>query len=191
MTEKVQEPVTAEEAKPKTSVPAFSANEKRPAIPNLKDLRGAYTISVQDHGDLQRIFGGSSDDLGSLLAQQCFTVSGTSPEVRDKEGEAVLLVAEIAPRDALEGILASQMAATHIAIMRHAGQLANAKHLETIELHERILTKLSRTFTAQMEALRKHRNGGKQVVTVQHVNVEDGGQAIVGNVTTGEGNRGS
>ena len=35
--------------------------------------------------------------------------------------------------------------------------------------------------------LRKHRNGGKQTVTVQHVNVEDGGQAIVGNVDAGGG----
>ncbi len=39
-----------------------------------------------------------------------------------------------------------------------------------------------------MEALRKHRTGGKQTVTVQHVNVQGGGQAIVGDVThEGEG----
>ena len=42
-----------------------------------------------------------------------------------------------------------------------------------------------RAYVAQMEALRKHRNGGKQTVTVQHVNVAEGGQAIVGNVETG------
>lgn len=46
-------------------------------------------------------------------------------------------------------------------------------------------TKLARTYTAQVEALRKHRNGGKQTVTVQHVNVSDGGQAIVGHVDAG------
>lgn len=54
--------------------------------------------------------------------------------------------------------------------------------LQQLEVHERIVNKLARTFATQMEALRKHRNGGKQTVTVQHVNVEDGGQAIVGNV---------
>jgi len=37
----------------------------------------------------------------------------------------------------------------------------------------------------QMETLRKHRNGGKQTVTVQHVNVSDGGKAIVGDVSHG------
>ena len=35
----------------------------------------------------------------------------------------------------------------------------------------------------QMEALKRHRTGGEQKVTVQHVSVGEGGQAIVGNVT--------
>jgi hypothetical protein len=34
-----------------------------------------------------------------------------------------------------------------------------------------------------METLKRYRTGGEQKVTVQHVNVNDGGQAIVGNVT--------
>jgi hypothetical protein len=34
-----------------------------------------------------------------------------------------------------------------------------------------------------MEALKRYRTGGEQTVTVQHVNVGEGGQAIVGNVT--------
>jgi hypothetical protein len=35
----------------------------------------------------------------------------------------------------------------------------------------------------QMEALKRYRTGGEQKVTVQHVTVVEGGQAIVGNVT--------
>jgi hypothetical protein len=34
-----------------------------------------------------------------------------------------------------------------------------------------------------MEALKRYRTGGEQKVTVQHVMVGEGGQAIVGNVT--------
>jgi hypothetical protein len=34
----------------------------------------------------------------------------------------------------------------------------------------------------QMEALKRYRTGGEQKVTVQHVSVNEGGQAIVGNV---------
>jgi hypothetical protein len=42
--------------------------------------------------------------------------------------------------------------------------------------------KLARTFAAQAEALKRYRSGGEQKMTVQHVHVADGGQAVVGNV---------
>jgi hypothetical protein len=48
--------------------------------------------------------------------------------------------------------------------------------------------RLNRTFTAQVEALASLRRGGKQKMTVEHVHVHPGGQAIVSNVThTGRG----
>ena len=34
-----------------------------------------------------------------------------------------------------------------------------------------------------MEALKRYRTGGEQKVTVQHVTVNEGGQAVVGNVS--------
>jgi hypothetical protein len=42
--------------------------------------------------------------------------------------------------------------------------------------------KLTRTFAAQMSALKGYRSKGEQKKTVQHVHVAVGGQAIVGNV---------
>ena len=42
--------------------------------------------------------------------------------------------------------------------------------------------KLSRTYTALLEALNRHRGKGQQKMTVEHVHVYEGGQAIVGNV---------
>jgi hypothetical protein len=44
-------------------------------------------------------------------------------------------------------------------------------------------TKLSRTFTAQMEALNRHRGKGGQQMVVGNVNVNEGGKAIVGSVS--------
>jgi hypothetical protein len=38
-----------------------------------------------------------------------------------------------------------------------------------------------------MEALKRYRTGGEQKVTVQHVSVNEGGQAIVGNVNQAAG----
>jgi hypothetical protein len=49
------------------------------------------------------------------------------------------------------------------------------------------LNKLARTFAAQVEALKKYRSAGEQTIRVQHVTVNDGGQAIVGNVSQGVG----
>jgi hypothetical protein len=39
------------------------------------------------------------------------------------------------------------------------------------------------TYVTQMEALKGCRTGAEQKVTVQHLSVSEGGQAIVGNVT--------
>jgi hypothetical protein len=47
---------------------------------------------------------------------------------------------------------------------------------------ERAFNKLTRTFAAQMSALKEYRSKGEQKMTVQHVRVAEGGQAIVGNV---------
>jgi len=45
--------------------------------------------------------------------------------------------------------------------------------------------KLSRTYATLLEALNRHRGKGQQKVTVEHVHVHEGGQAIVGNVEGG------
>jgi hypothetical protein len=44
--------------------------------------------------------------------------------------------------------------------------------------------KLSRTYAALLEALNRHRGKGAQTVTVEHVHVHSGGQAVVGTVET-------
>jgi hypothetical protein len=88
----------------------------------------------------------------------------------------------IKPRDQLETMLAAQMAATHCAAMRFAEQIGSAKFLAHQDSAASALHKLSRTFASQMEALKRYRTVGEQKVTVRHVAVNDGGQAIVGTV---------
>jgi hypothetical protein len=58
-------------------------------------------------------------------------------------------------------------------------------HVETIQQQDsasNAFNKLARTFAAQMSALKDYRSKGEQKMTVQHVHVAEGGQAIVGNV---------
>jgi len=89
----------------------------------------------------------------------------------------------IEPRDQLETMLAAQMAAVHVVSMRFARHFAHIETLPQQDSAERAFNKLTRTFTMQMEALKRYRSGAEQKVTLQHVSVAEGGQAIIGNVT--------
>ncbi|MGE0419133.1 MAG: hypothetical protein AB7O80_20195 [Acetobacteraceae bacterium] len=92
------------------------------------------------------------------------------------------VVKSIQPRDELEALLGAQMAAVHVATMTFARRLAYVETLQERDSAERAFNRLARTFSVQMEALKRYRTGGEQKVIVQHVTVNDGGQAIVGNV---------
>ena len=79
------------------------------------------------------------------------------------------------------------MAAIHSATMTFARCLNHVETIQQQDSAERALNKLARTFASQVEALKRYRTGGEQRVTVQHVSVNDNAQAIVGNVSTGDG----
>jgi len=71
--------------------------------------------------------------------------------------------------------------------MSLAKALNRNKMLAQQEVATKGLNKLARTFTAQMETLKRYRSKGKQIVRVERVNVLEGGQAIVGEVKSGGG----
>lgn len=96
---------------------------------------------------------------------------------------ALSQMAELGPQSPLEAMLISQM----IAVNTAAGQVMDRamgrdQRLEGWERNINLATKLQRTFLQQVDALQKLRGKGQQKVIVEHVNVHQGGQAIVGNV---------
>ncbi|QPF86108.1 hypothetical protein IC762_07350 [Bradyrhizobium genosp. L] len=95
----------------------------------------------------------------------------------------VAMVKSIRPRDSVEAMLVAQMVSVHVMAMRCAQHLANANDLAQHDSAARALGRLARTFPAQLEALNRYRSHGEPAITVQNVKVEDGGKAIVGNVT--------
>src|ERR1700692_2486461 len=67
-------------------------------------------------------------------------------------------------------MLAVQMVATHNAAMQKLRQLMiQQPSIEVIDKLSNQANKLMRTFAAQVEALNRHRNRGKQQIVVQHV----------------------
>jgi hypothetical protein len=98
---------------------------------------------------------------------------------------ALAAVTGIGARDETEGMLASQMVATHFAAMGILRRLKGSETIPQQDSNGNLAVKLLRTFTMQVEALQRYRGKGQQKVTVEHVHVHSGGQAIVGAVTPG------
>ena len=153
-------------------------------------------VLTMPEGTLETIFGTDEPFQATALMSHCIKVlslvelgsageGGEGGEGGDERHFMLSAVKDMGPRDAVERMLAVQMATTHVAMIRAGSRLARATQLPQLEAHATSYNKLARTFTAQMEALRKHRTGGQQKVTVEHVHVHPGGQAIVGDVHHG------
>ncbi len=92
-------------------------------------------------------------------------------------------IRDLDPQTPLESMLASQMVAINDsigALMRNA--MFEGQNILGRESNINIATKLQRTFLQQIDAYQKLKGKGQQTVTVKHVTVNEGGQAIVGNV---------
>jgi hypothetical protein len=185
---------------PERTLAPGAGGKVAPATPGSLGLtiegsaRRGHVVNLASKDALSEIFGTPDNAQATALLGHCLNALKPGETGDDGDGVAsderhfmLSIVRDMAPRDPIERMLAVQMAATHIATIRSARWLANADNIPQVQAHYVGFNKLARTFATQAEALRKHRNGGKQTVVVQHVNVSDGGQAIVGNVQTGGG----
>jgi hypothetical protein len=139
---------------------------------------------------LSEVTGSTSVDFGVALVGSTADAMGISDR---KSKEALRKTMELAmaslqglkPRDEAEGMLAAQMVASHNAAMdcmRRAalpGQTSQAR-----DMHFKHAAKMMSLYERQLAALDKRRGAGQQKITVEHVTVQAGGQAIVGNVTS-------
>jgi phosphatidate phosphatase PAH1 len=138
-----------------------------------------------------------SDDMDFMnvlfndLFQQIRLPENASQEIIDgRVNAAIETLRQIAPRDGVEGMLAVQMASTHETSMHCLKRAALSEQtFEGRKLNLKYAEKYLRLYIDQMKALNKHRGKGDQKVTVEHVNVEAGGQAIVGSIETRQKNK--
>ena len=91
----------------------------------------------------------------------------------------------MSPQNATEAMLGAQMIACHDAALSFLAR-ATAQD-QCVELADRNVlraTRLMSLFGEQLEAMQRLRGKtGQQRVTVEHVHVHEGGQAIVGTIT--------
>ena len=153
---------------------ALAAHELIPA----KNLQKAFEVS--DEALLQQ--------KHNEIAQLLWMPEDISDDAKiERVVLALELYESLEPADGAEGMLALQMVGTHDAALECLRRAALPN--QTFEGRDMALKhahKLMTLYAQQLATLNKHRGKGQQKVTVEHVNVAAGGQAIVGNVETGK-----
>jgi len=137
---------------------------------------------------------GTVDGLLSnfLLSQAEGSIFYDAYSRADKCNLVLAMLHGIRPRDEVEGMLAVQMVGVHNLAMEFVRRaMLKGQTFDGVNMAVARADKLMRTFTMQLDALNRHRGKGQQKITVKHVHVNEGGQAIVGNVAqTGGGSLG-
>jgi hypothetical protein len=138
-------------------------------------------------GTLKRIGGSQSDQWNNILFNQTVQtlwLKHSDKDTCDHQYRAtVAALIGIGPKDEIEGMIAAQLLAAHNAAMECYRRAMLGE--QTFEGRRESLSqanKLSRSYAVLLEALNRHRGKGQQKVTVEHVHVHSGGQAIVGTV---------
>ncbi|WP_052435632.1 hypothetical protein [Bradyrhizobium japonicum] len=131
----------------------------------------------------------SSDFVNATLMQVQNASRLPSGGISETGVNAVLAFVEAAePKNEMEAALAVQMACTHAVAMavlsRVGGGHGGDRHVAMMAAAG---ARLLRAFATQVEAMRRLRNGGSQYMRIEHVHLEPGAQAVIGNMAKGHG----
>jgi hypothetical protein len=108
---------------------------------------------------------------------------------------ALAVIDGVRPKDEIEAMLAAHMAVANIVLLelvaRTRGAVAGHRYegdgIKRLDVLGNLTTKFMRTYTMQVEALARKRRKGEQKISVKHVHVYAGGQAVVGSLSHREG----
>jgi len=153
---------------------------------NLEDFRSRFLAA----------FGTTEQIIAEALFDQLVNALHADPTKALNAASANLVLAllhRIGPRDEIEAMLACQMIVAHVAVMDASRR---ALHVEQTAggraAYLGLARKLMTLFTAQMDALNRHRGKGTtQKIVIERVLVAPGAQAVVGAVANrGRGDAG-
>ncbi len=145
-------------------------NERR----SLKNGRDEVTASSW------QAIGVENEKVGEHLMLQLVS-SFRSPDDMSRIGASQGFMHGMNPSDNIEAMLCSQMIGAHnLAMELIRRSFLEGQTAEGVDLNVNSATKLLRAFSAHFEALNRYRGKGQQKVTVEHVTVNNGGQAMIG-----------
>jgi len=135
----------------------------------------------------QEIFNTDNQFIASLAVKEIIHLFPESiqGDLKDATG-VVSMVKELKPSDTHERMLIAQLVACHVTAMKFLSKaMSETQYHEAIDKNISCSTKLMRAFNMHHEALMKYRGKGQQTIQVQHINIQDNAQAIVGSIKGG------
>ena len=178
--------------KPQNPLVTNSEPRRAPVRVRLQRINAYLSKAYPPDGDgkiwwgrLKKALGTASSDFVNASLYQLQTAAQMHcGGISEMAMNAALALIEAAkPQNEIEGALAVQMACTHAASMSVLARLRGGHGSErrVIALGS-TAARLLRAYSAQVEVFRRLRLGGQQLVRVEHVHINEGGQAIIGNV---------
>ena len=162
--------------------------ERRRVAPKEKAETQRLALVAEIEEALRTVAGVRTNELAHQLAAQIANLQlwNKSDGTANNVMTAVNLLAEMKPETPTEAMLAVQMIGVHhLATMSLARANGEGQSFEGIKEHTLLATRLMRLFNDQLDARAKLKGfASQQKVTVEHVHVHEGGQAIVGAVNS-------
>ncbi len=148
-----------------------TADEKSFCLDKCDFVKFAEAFGLSDHDAAV----GFLEGVAKVIRPQGLNV--------DTANRLLAILHDISPRDPIEGMIATQMiAVNHAAMIMTQRVVTSDDSFLQAELAVNLACKLQRTLVALVEALHRYRSGGQQRVVVEHVHVNEGGQAVVGTI---------
>ena len=162
-----------------------------------RDENGKLRIPAKSFEAMATAFAHSPNEKGGhgeMVAVLLNQLASTMPFGRGAPNDPTALnfaidsMLKLAPKDCFESLICSQMVALHSLGMEYLRRsITPGSTNDQVDGNVNRATRLLRTFGSLAETFRTRRGGGRQKIVVKHVNVNAGGQAIVGNVGRGVG----
>jgi hypothetical protein len=172
----------------KTKSVAKNAMIKRPQVDGI--FATNERVLPMTRKEFLKFTGAQSVEVATMLVTHTFSLLPDAESADEKLALAVKTLAEMAPRNTTEGMLAVQMIGVHNASVEFLRRsLLPDQTIVGVDANIARASRLLRIFTAQIDAMAKLKGtAGQQKMTVEHVHVHAGGQAIVGPVAQGNAN---
>ncbi len=146
-----------------------------------KDLQSSDSFLAT----ISKTTGTLNETFGVHLLLQTLGASPHAKEICQVAESVSAALVEMAPKDAIKGMIVSQLVALYHQIMKFMQNSLNENAFEqVVDLNINRFTKLNVRFLHTLEILLKYRRRSEQTLHVENLTINNDGKAVIGNFKT-------